>query len=181
MAFSDVLPRNSESRALGIAFRLIKKSYPHIKWIISFSDGTQCGDGTIYRASGFDLIGIKENKSILIFPNGERISDMGLKFSKESQIRLLGGVFPGTECLRKAKALGAKPMEGYQIRYIYFLDKDKKADLTVPILPFTKINAMGASMYKGQKIMREKQAMILSKDTAMVQHQSSCSINVVQS
>ena len=50
MAFSDVLPRNSESRALGIAFRLIKKQYPHIQWILSFSDATQCGDGTIYRA-----------------------------------------------------------------------------------------------------------------------------------
>ena len=46
MAFSDVLPRNSESRAMAIAFRLIKKHYPHIEWVVSFSDGTQCGDGT---------------------------------------------------------------------------------------------------------------------------------------
>lgn len=48
MAFSDKLPRNSESRALGVAFRLIRKHYPHIEWIVSFADGTQCGDGTIY-------------------------------------------------------------------------------------------------------------------------------------
>ena len=47
MAFSDKLPRNSESRAMAIAFRLIKKHYPHIEWILSFSDGTQCGDDTI--------------------------------------------------------------------------------------------------------------------------------------
>ena len=49
MAFSDRLPRNSESRALAIAFKMIRKHYPHIEWVISFADGTQCGDGTIYR------------------------------------------------------------------------------------------------------------------------------------
>ena len=38
MAFSDLLPRNSESRAMSIAFRLIKKHYPHIEWILTFSD-----------------------------------------------------------------------------------------------------------------------------------------------
>ena len=59
MAFSDRLPRNSESRALGVAFRMIRKHYQHIEWIVSFSDATQCGDGTIYRASGFVLTGIK--------------------------------------------------------------------------------------------------------------------------
>ena len=53
MAFDDALPRNSESRAISIAFRLIKKNAPQIKWIISFADGCSCGDGTIYRASGF--------------------------------------------------------------------------------------------------------------------------------
>ena len=53
MAFSDALPRNSESRALGIAIRLIKKQYPQIKWIISFSDGDQCGDGPPMFRQGF--------------------------------------------------------------------------------------------------------------------------------
>ena len=64
MAFDDVLPRNSESRALSIAFRLIKKNAPHVKWIISFADATQCGDGTIYRGSGFVLTMIKENEGL---------------------------------------------------------------------------------------------------------------------
>ena len=50
MAFADELPKNSESRCIGIALRLIKKNAPHIKWVVSFADGTQCGDGTIYRA-----------------------------------------------------------------------------------------------------------------------------------
>src|SRR5574343_1116349 len=57
MAFSEALPRNSESRAISIAMRLLRKHAPQIKWVISFADGTQCGDGTIYRASGFVLTG----------------------------------------------------------------------------------------------------------------------------
>ena len=43
-------PGDSESRALGVAMRLIRKHYPHIEWVISFADGAQCGDGAIYRA-----------------------------------------------------------------------------------------------------------------------------------
>lgn len=55
LAFTDKLPRNSESRAISIAIRLLRKHAPNIKWIVSFADGCQCGDGTIYRASGFIL------------------------------------------------------------------------------------------------------------------------------
>ena len=54
---------------------------------------------------------------------------------------------------------GAKPLEGFQLRYVYFLNPEAKARLTVPILPFSKINDLGASMYLGEKIMRVKQAM----------------------
>jgi hypothetical protein len=72
MAFSERLPRNSESRAIGIALRLIRKAYPHIQWVVSFADGTQCGDGTIYRASNFLLTGVKESTQIVQFPDGAR-------------------------------------------------------------------------------------------------------------
>ena len=71
MAFDDILPKNSESRAISIAIKLIKKNAPHIKWILSFADGCQCGDGTIYRASGFELTQIKKNNSLFRLPSGE--------------------------------------------------------------------------------------------------------------
>lgn len=74
MAFDDYLPRNSESRCLAISFRLIKKYAPQIKWIVSYSDATASGDGTIYRASGFMLTGIKKNSSIMVMPSGERVA-----------------------------------------------------------------------------------------------------------
>lgn len=79
MAFDDYLPRNSESYCIGKTLRMIKKNAPQIKWVISFADGCSCGDGTIYRASNFILTGIRENKTILQFPTGDKIAAMTLE------------------------------------------------------------------------------------------------------
>lgn len=85
MAFSEALPRNSESRAIAIARRIIAKHYPHIQWIISFSDGTQCGDGTIYRAAGFLLTGIKKNTTIWEAPDGSVATDLSLRLGQHNK------------------------------------------------------------------------------------------------
>ena len=153
MAFSDRLPRNSESRCMAVAFRLIKKHYPHIEWILSFSDGTQCGDGAIYRASGFVLTGISRNTTLMEFPNGTRITNMTLTANWNtvvvSKLCQELGVPARPRSLSEWRALGGKELGGYQLRYIYFLNKDARNRLTVPILPFSKIDEMGAGMYKG--------------------------------
>ena len=72
MAFDDILPRNSESRAISMSIKLIKRNAPQVKWILSFADGCSCGDGTIYRASNFALTGIKKNSTILVLPDGKK-------------------------------------------------------------------------------------------------------------
>jgi hypothetical protein len=140
MAFDDYLPKYSESRCIAISIRLIKKNAPHIKWILSYSDGTQCGDGTIYRASGFHLTGVKENKTILNW-NGKIIADKTLNNSNYKKIGMSAG---------EAKRQGATPLNGFQLRYIYLIDKSCK--ISVPILPFSMIDEMGAGMYKGEKV-----------------------------
>jgi len=83
MAFDDYLPKNSESRCIAISIKLIKKHTPQIKWVISFADATQCGDGTIYRASGFILTKIKVNKQILDW-NGTLIAKKTTSNNQES-------------------------------------------------------------------------------------------------
>lgn len=152
MAFSEALPRNSESRALSIAFKLIKKHYPNIEWIISFADGTQCGDGTIYRASGFVLTGIKKNTTMLLMPDGSIVADKTLNNSNNMGKN-------GRKGSSIAKEQGAKAIQGFQLRYVYFLNPKAKERLTVPILPFSKIDEMGASMYKGISIKRDTKAI----------------------
>ena len=91
MAFDDVLPRNSESRAIAYSIKLIKKQAPQIKWIISFADGCQCGDGTIYRASNFVLTGIKKNTRLYILPSGEVIHALTLNTCFNQPRKELGG------------------------------------------------------------------------------------------
>jgi len=138
MAFDDYLPKNSESRCIAISIRLLKKNAPHIKWILSFSDGTQCGDGTIYRASGFSLCGINKNSTIYRLPNGETIAKHGTS---------------------KRDFTGAAKLKGFQLRYLYFIDKKAKENLTLPVIPFSKIDEIGAGMYKGEKItLQERRA-----------------------
>jgi len=142
MAFDDYLPKNSESRCISISIKLIKKNAPHIKWILSFSDGNLCGDGTIYRASGFQLIGVNKNTSTYQMPNGEVFCSLtsSAHRTKESNGK------SGTSWI---KDNGGKKLNGFQIRYIYLINKKNK--ITVPILPFSKIDEMGAGMYKGKK------------------------------
>lgn len=131
MAFDDYLPRNSESYCIGKALRLLKKNAPHLKWVISFADGCSCGDGTIYRASNFVLTQIKKNSSMWINDKGDKVQTMTINTNPS---------------LNKKDF---KLLDGYMLRYIYFLDKKCIKDLTCEIIPFSKIKEIGASMYKG--------------------------------
>ena len=162
MAFDDYLPRNSESYCIGKTLRMIKKQAPHIKWVVSFADGCSCGDGTIYRASNFVLTGIKENNAIIILPNGEKIHQITLTSSPMQKRKELGGrsladISGGSasiECY--LRHTGGKKLSGFQLRYIYFLDKQSRNKLTVSEIPFSRIDEIGAGMYKGDNISREE-------------------------
>ena len=143
MAFDDYLPRNSESYCIGATLRMIKKQAPHIKWVISFADGAQCGDGTIYRASNFVLTGIKKNTQIIELQDGTRVA----KKTLDNTIK--DGRYLSNIVLEKGEG---KYVEGFQLRYVYFIDKTYRKRLSVPEIPFTKIDEIGAGMYKGEKI-----------------------------
>lgn len=158
MAFDDYLPRNSESYCIAKAIKLIKKNAPQVKWIISFADGTQCGDGTIYRAANFVLTGIKKNISLFRLPNGEVVHEIALKSNPNKKRKELNGkslldITGGKYTMKKyLQYTGAEIVSGFQLRYIYFIDKKYRKNLTVPEIPYSKIDELGAGMYKGQKI-----------------------------
>lgn len=198
LAFTDVLPRNSESRALSIAFKLLRKHAPQLKWVISFSDATQCGDGGIYRASGFVLTAIKENAQLYKLPFAHDLDEKPLlaaglsnydvallrkwlnqntplngqlmvhKLTVEAGLSQQGGsqhsealgevkrimrsiTNGGTSADQLFRLMGGHPAKGYQLRYIYFLDPSYRQRLTVPELPYNKIDELGAGMYRGEK------------------------------
>lgn len=157
LAFSDRLPKNSESRAIAIAMRMMRKHTPHIQWVLSYADGTQCGDGTIYRASGFSLIGIKKNTSMWRMPDGEVIAKIVLEpgfspGSGEGSVKARYGKTGTESSTAFLRRIGAEQLPGFQLRYIYFLDPTARGRLTVPVLPFSEIEKQGARMYKGTRL-----------------------------
>jgi hypothetical protein len=145
MAFDEYLPKYSESRVISICMKLIKKNAPHIKWILSYADGCDCGDGTIYRASGFYLTMIKPNSDLFLLPNGSKIHSMTIKSSK-----VLMNKYGNWKKYLDTEHKGWVKLNGFQFRYIYLIDKSCK--INVPIIPFSKIDEIGAGMYKGEKI-----------------------------
>ena len=159
MAFSEALPRNSESRAIAIAMRLLKQYAPQIKWVISFADGTQCGDGTIYRASGFVLTDIRVNTEIFNMPDGAVVNKF--TYGKAQYVMLANGKANGRVHMDK---MGAHLAGGFQLRYIYFIDPTYRQRLTVPELPYSEIERMGARMYKGQRLQAAGAADVAPDD-----------------
>lgn len=144
MAFSDRLPKNSESRSLAIALRILKKTYPHIKVVISFADACQCGDGTIYRASGFKLHSFKKNTSLLQNTDGSVVAKKALDNKISSDGKYLSNV------------LGLKPLNGFQMKYLFFFDKELEKKFQ-----FVDFKAIPSEvrMYKGQKRASSKDSV----------------------
>lgn len=181
MALADWLPRNSESRALAVTMRILRRSYPHLKWIVSFADGTQCGDGTIYRASGFVLTGIVPSKNLCRLPSGQVIHKMTLESSPDSPRPELGGqsyyaVTGGRyDFAHYVQAVGGTILEGFQLRYLYFLDPAARHRLTVPVLPFRSIEEQGAKMFRGRVPDQEQVDQPEIRQTSMRENAASSS------
>jgi hypothetical protein len=155
LAFTDRLPRNSESRAIGTALRLLRQHAPQLRWLLSYADATQCGDGAIYRASGFLLTQVKRNTTMWRLPSGEVIADLVLSSGFQpnagpKSIKGRLGVRAGERSSAYLARVGATRLPGFQLRYIRFLDPTWRDRLTVPVIPFAAIPAE-ARMYRGQR------------------------------
>jgi hypothetical protein len=198
MAFDETLPIHSESRAISVSIKLIKKHYPHIKWIISFADGTQCGDGTIYRASGFILTKIKRNSDLYIISelNSQSIQDLKNENITDYQIEILkkfikSGIVihtmsvktsgkeiqtifriitsGGTSVKKFFEILNAKQLDGYQLRYIYLIDKT--CELNCDNIPYKEIDNLNAGMYKGNKVSIQERKSVINIDSDVISNQ----------
>ena len=85
-----------------------------------------------------------------IRPNIGSLKTFNKVVSRVSVTKGINIINNGASSMSKFKELGYKPLQGFQLRYIYLIDKTCK--ITVPILPFSMIDKMGAGMYKGEKI-----------------------------
>lgn len=58
MVLLDECPKNSESRALALAARWVKRNLPGVRRLIAYCDPGQGHRGTVYRAAGWRLAGV---------------------------------------------------------------------------------------------------------------------------
>lgn len=156
LAFAEALPRNSESRALAVSMRLLRRHAPHVEWVLSYADATQCGDGAIYRAAGFSLTGIKRNSSMWRMPDGEVIAKIVFEpgFSPNAgpgSVKARYGKTGTESATAFLRRIGATQLPGHQLRYVYFVNPGARDRLTVPELPYSAIDEAGARMYRGEK------------------------------
>lgn len=151
MAFTNSAPKNSESRCIAISLRMIRKQYPHIKMVISFADGSQCGDGTIYRAAGFYLTQIKKNTSMIQMPNGDVYCKLVFTLHSPGGIQAKLGKTAGESLSTFMKRVGAKAIPGFQLRYVKILDPAWESKKAFKVLPYSEIDRLGAGMYLGKQ------------------------------
>jgi hypothetical protein len=164
IAFDDTLPKNSESRCIGIAMRLLRKNAGHVKWIVSFSDAMQCGDGCIYRAAGFHLTGYSKGSVWKLpehlhklcgspFAHRMLVQDKSSKISKYILNETKGKNLSMKGCVNK---FGGEILPGFMFRYIKILDKNYVLDC--PVYDYSKTKELlGGTMYKGE-LLKEQNA-----------------------
>lgn len=153
LALSPDLPKNSESRTLSILARLIRRHAPWIEWCLSFAD-ERAGSGTIYRAAGWLLTGVRISSTFWRLPSGEVVSDVGVRTS--ARIRALAGVSSGST--KEWRAAGMVPYPLRQCRYVLPLAEGVRERLTVPILPYACARVAGPSAPPTEDVRPDPQA-----------------------
>ena len=110
MWLSDEMPKFSETITISLLHKFLKKAYPDIKYLFSYSDTSVGNNGTIYKASNYKLINsIKADFYIL--ESGERVHPVTMWHRHKSRAwELMSKLYPG---IKKA--------QGLQLKFMYSL------------------------------------------------------------
>jgi len=133
---SDRLGKNSESRVIAIALRLIKKKRRDIQWIISYADPNHGHLGTIYQATNWTYIGLTTKTEYYVLPNG-----------KKKHTKTLNDIVKSRKNLMKifGNKIRIERTSGKHC-YIYFLNESYRKYLIKPIRAYPKIKNRESSM-----------------------------------
>ena len=74
MVLDDDQPRNSESMAIGLCNKWLKR-FSDISWVLSFSDGKESNVGYIYQATNWDYLGYMVSDSFYCLDGVYKHSD----------------------------------------------------------------------------------------------------------
>lgn len=121
MALSPECPRNSESRAISVCVSMMRRHAPWLRWLVSFADGGQSGDGVIYRAAGWTLTQQRENSTLYTdTETGAVVSAVGIRTSARLRLRY------GRSAMLSPLLT---PIDGSMRRYMIGLTRDAQASI----------------------------------------------------
>jgi len=129
---SDKLPRNSESRVLGVVLRALKK-YTSLKFLVTYADPAQEHLGIIYQATGWLYIGLSQAMPLYDIGDGRSRHSRSLSHAYGSR---------SAEYFARHGIQVKKIPQTAKHRYIQFLDPSWKNwshlfdTSRVPELPF---------------------------------------------
>jgi hypothetical protein len=125
---SDELPRNSESKVIGVVMRSLRK-HTSIRFVLSYADPSQGHLGTIYQATNWLYTGVSEPTPLY---------DLGDGHARHS--RSFAHAY-GSRSVRHFASHGVDvklvPQQGKH-RYVYFVDPSWQPRLLVPVLPYPR-------------------------------------------
>ncbi len=138
----DGYGKNIESYCIAQAIKLLNIDFPHIKCVLSYADGEQNHNGTIYQATGFLYQG---NSSVALMPNYS-VSLTGPPDYKWMHSRTVSSTYGSHNVEHLKKRIGKtfyRKKESNKHRYILFIcNKGLKRKLVKslkhPILPYPK-------------------------------------------
>lgn len=107
---------NPVSKMVAISLKMLKKSNPNLKAVISYADKDQGHEGGIYKASNWLHIGIATAEHISLFGKQTHPKTVYDRYGTSSIPWLQKNVDPNIKKI---------PTKGKH-RYVYWLDKDKR-------------------------------------------------------
>ena len=122
----DQLPRNSESRVLGIVLRSLRR-HTSLRFVLTYADPSADHVGTIYMAGGWLYVGLSEATPLY---------DLGDGVARHS--RTVAHAI-GTHSLKHFARHGIEVRvvpQARKHRYVYLLDPTVRNRLLVSVLPF---------------------------------------------
>jgi len=125
---NDELPRNSESRVIGISLRALR-THTNVKFVLSYADPAHGHLGTIYQATGWVYTGLSEAMPLY---------DLGDGVARHS--RSLSHAY-GTHSVKHFQSHGvdiAVLPQAAKHRYLYFVDPEWRSRLKVLVLPYPR-------------------------------------------
>jgi len=125
---SDELPKNSESRVIGLSLRALRR-HTDVKFVVTYADPAVGHVGSIYQATNWLYTGTSQATALL---------DLGDGVLQHS--RSLAHAY-GTHSRAHFAAHGVKVRcvpQSAKHRYIYFLDRAWRSRLRVPVLRYPK-------------------------------------------